>query len=686
MRITNSIMHRNSLTNMNKNKVYLDKLNTQQVTGKKINRPSDDPIVAIRALRLRSSLAQVTQFHDKNVKDADAWLDATRGAVDKTKEILESIKANFTNGANGTHTPESRKAILDALKAARDQVYANSDADYADRTIFTGYRTASKVTFQKDEMVAYKDITEGFNASDLEALKYISGKLDKKTHIVDYDKLAGTNIDIDEVENSVQDNTVTRIRLSYDDLDKAFGQAKNLIYRESFKATSVVNGNSLTVTSRKEDADGALQEEVSYELSRGKDGKYELSKVTRTEYDAAGNPTATTTTDVKTDATTGAVTVTETRTDANGTQTRETVTTENANGGVTGTVTITEAAGAVTTGTTTGKSEGKFIVEDAAGNKSEIDPLAVCTINEDGTYTIGNGSGDFATLTASGKVKNAYAEKTLDVTVTSIADGADAKDAAYKVGDDDIHFIPETGELILGTNVANTLSGLKNIDGIDTIEFAYDKSDWRKGDLRPEHYFDCKDQTDPDERKWINYTSHDQEICYDVSANQSMRVNTLASDIFLHAIGRDIDEMVGAIEDVYAAEDKVETIENKLKDTSLSDDDKAVLNKLLDAAKKELTYVSDKMQKMFEHGQTTFEGYVHTATLAGEQVGDRQARLGLVEDRLLELKTTVQELADNNENVDEISIMTDIKQAELAYEAALMATAKIAQQSLLNYL
>ena len=61
MRITTKVMQNNSLSNINTNKKLQDKLNTQMATEKKINRPSDDPVVAIRALRLRTNVSQITQ-------------------------------------------------------------------------------------------------------------------------------------------------------------------------------------------------------------------------------------------------------------------------------------------------------------------------------------------------------------------------------------------------------------------------------------------------------------------------------------------------------------------------------------------------------------------------------------------------------------------------------------------------
>ena len=72
MRVTTKVIQGNSIANINTNKVYQDKLNNQMATEKKIVRPSDDPVVAIRALRLRTNVSQVTQYYEKNVSDAES--------------------------------------------------------------------------------------------------------------------------------------------------------------------------------------------------------------------------------------------------------------------------------------------------------------------------------------------------------------------------------------------------------------------------------------------------------------------------------------------------------------------------------------------------------------------------------------------------------------------------------------
>ena len=96
MRITNSIMNNNTKSNINLNKLNEDKQNTMIATGQKITRPSDDPVVAIRALRLNSNISQSNQYYDKNIPDADAWLTITETALKQTDTVLAKIKESLT--------------------------------------------------------------------------------------------------------------------------------------------------------------------------------------------------------------------------------------------------------------------------------------------------------------------------------------------------------------------------------------------------------------------------------------------------------------------------------------------------------------------------------------------------------------------------------------------------------------
>ncbi len=58
MRITNNIILHNTTSNINGNKVNVNNLNNQMTSQKKIQRPSENPVIAVRSLRLRTTLAR----------------------------------------------------------------------------------------------------------------------------------------------------------------------------------------------------------------------------------------------------------------------------------------------------------------------------------------------------------------------------------------------------------------------------------------------------------------------------------------------------------------------------------------------------------------------------------------------------------------------------------------------------
>jgi len=154
MRITNKIMQNNSLSNINGNKVSQDKLNTMMSTQKKITKPSDDPVIAIRALRLRSSVTTITQYHEKNVPDARSWLEVTEDSLKNVTDVLTDMISQVTKGSTESLTTSDREVIIEQLKELRDEL--------AVRQI--GVEIISAAEVHMTEVI--------FNVSDISALCY----------------------------------------------------------------------------------------------------------------------------------------------------------------------------------------------------------------------------------------------------------------------------------------------------------------------------------------------------------------------------------------------------------------------------------------------------------------------------------------------------------------------------------
>ena len=181
MRVTNNMMLRNTTSNINNNKYSVNSLNNQMSSQKKISRPSEDPVVAIRALRLRSNLSEINQYYEKTIPDAEAWLDVTETALKNMKTILSDIRTQCTYGASDQLKAEDRNTILTQLESLRKQIYSEGNSDYAGRTVFTGYRTNCKLTFMEDESNTEYNIQQKFSYEDIGEHRYYGGQVELKT-------------------------------------------------------------------------------------------------------------------------------------------------------------------------------------------------------------------------------------------------------------------------------------------------------------------------------------------------------------------------------------------------------------------------------------------------------------------------------------------------------------------------
>ena len=528
MRITNKIMQNNSLNNVNYNKILMDKYNTQMATQKKISRPSDDPVVAIRALRLRSNVTEVTQYYSKNIPDAESWLSVTEGALDNVVNVITDMYKQCTKGSSGELTNDDREIILESLKALRDEVYATGDADYAGRYVFTGYRTDTSLMFPASTEKTY-EITEQLDKTAADTITFVDTTADDGNgNVVDlYDMTTANHDGMNIKEQDIEAMEVHRIQLAYSGLDNVVPEL-----------THMVKG-----------ADGNPQE-VSF--------------------------------------------------------THDAITTAN-------------------------------------------------------SYNI----------------PSPYTEAATNPNA--------------------VIFVQDTGELLLGKNVYDQVMATKDDPSTSNvnegeIRITYRKSEWAKGDLRPEHYFACK--TDPDDvDKKIEYNQDylastegsTQVIEYDVGFNQSLRVNSTADECFKHGVGREVDDLIRALENTMEMEKVVGDLEDLL-EANKGTNKEADIQKKLDAANKAYTLLKDSTQRMFEAGMTTMQGYLADANLAVTNNGTRGQKLALIENRMMTQKTTFETLKSENEDADIADATIKLTSANMVYEASLMATSKVMQTSLLEFI
>lgn len=162
MRITNTMLVNNMINYMGNNLSRMEKYQYQLATGKKIQLPSDDPIVATRALKFRTDVAEIEQYK-RNVKDAQSWLEITEDTIGSMGDVLQRARELAVQGSNGTNTPSDTQKIMKEAEQLRNQIIHLANTTYAGRYIFTGFQTDKKLMDDNGNFITEVANTESIN-------------------------------------------------------------------------------------------------------------------------------------------------------------------------------------------------------------------------------------------------------------------------------------------------------------------------------------------------------------------------------------------------------------------------------------------------------------------------------------------------------------------------------------------
>lgn len=175
MRITNSMMINRFLYNMNSNLGKMEKYHYQLETGRKIYRPSDDPVGITRSLQARTDLSKIERY-TQNVGDAKAWLTQTETSLMEMNEIIKRAYDLATDSVNASKTPEDRAANAKELRELEEQLIQAANTTYGGRYVFGGYNTV------KEPFKIVKD-DDGNRNLLYNGIDLITGEVDKLSEL-----------------------------------------------------------------------------------------------------------------------------------------------------------------------------------------------------------------------------------------------------------------------------------------------------------------------------------------------------------------------------------------------------------------------------------------------------------------------------------------------------------------------
>lgn len=176
MRVTNNMMRKNLIYSMNDRLEHLTKLSHQIHSTKKISKPSDDPIVATRILKFRTTISEIVQYK-ANGDAAKNWVSVTEGAMEKTKDVYLRMYSKGIQAANDILNFDNRRSVSSEYKELREQIWTQANSSYAGRYIFSGFKTDRSVVFEENTTFANPYvIQEEIPASQVEKIQKVFNK------------------------------------------------------------------------------------------------------------------------------------------------------------------------------------------------------------------------------------------------------------------------------------------------------------------------------------------------------------------------------------------------------------------------------------------------------------------------------------------------------------------------------
>ncbi len=171
MRITHRMLINDAVENMGASMSKLAELNSRFSSGKKINKPSDDPSIAVDSLSARSGIRNAENYLNL-ASSAGNWLDANDVALGQAVEELTRALVLAETGVSDTVGVDERNTIAAEMDSILQGMIEIGNTQHEGDYLFSGFLTTTKpfdlvsgspdtVSFSGDTGVVQRAVSPG---------------------------------------------------------------------------------------------------------------------------------------------------------------------------------------------------------------------------------------------------------------------------------------------------------------------------------------------------------------------------------------------------------------------------------------------------------------------------------------------------------------------------------------------
>jgi len=158
MRITFTTVNRNVQRNLSRRYSDLVGLQEQLSTGKRLRKPSDDPVDVANTIKLRAKEAQLGQYK-RNIQDGLALMGVAASSMASMNDLLHRARELAVQAANGTYNESDRKYMQQEVDQIYRQMMSVVNTQFKGSYIFNG---------TNGNVPPYKIVSSGVDRMDYE--------------------------------------------------------------------------------------------------------------------------------------------------------------------------------------------------------------------------------------------------------------------------------------------------------------------------------------------------------------------------------------------------------------------------------------------------------------------------------------------------------------------------------------
>lgn len=163
VRVSTNMQSISLLDTLRRNTLQLFLEQNRMATGNKLNAPSEDPVLAARAMKLSQTLEQQQQILE-NIRNANTFLSMTDSTIGEVNDLLIQAHEIASEMVNSTADQSQRESMAQLVSGIIDQLVTIGNRMYAGRYLFGGQQTTQPPFVQESGGVIYRGDTASLTA------------------------------------------------------------------------------------------------------------------------------------------------------------------------------------------------------------------------------------------------------------------------------------------------------------------------------------------------------------------------------------------------------------------------------------------------------------------------------------------------------------------------------------------